>query len=645
MYNDYFGLREPPFSIAPNPQYLFMSPRHREALAHLLYGIQSDGGFILLTGEVGTGKTTVCRCLLEQIPEDVDTAYILNPKQTAQELLATACDEFKIDYPEGASIKVLVDLLNGFLLEAHQQGRKTVLIIDEAQNLSVDVLEQLRLLTNLETNQRKLLQIILLGQPELLTLLARQELRQLSQRVTARFHLDALNRDEVADYIQHRLDTAGAKGSLFPASTVKRIFQISGGIPRLINLVCDRALLGTYVQNKLQVDVPTVNNAAKEILGPAQSQSRRWLGIAASALAVVSVLALLIWNLAKEPAPVADQADQVVATPTSDTSEGSETADSSPLEESNAEMTSANTSLLSTTTTPPDDQQVDVAETVETDAADVNRLLDATEGDFVITPEAARQQNLALFQPSESAGAQPEQEPVQNPTTPRAQPAISSTEPQRVVAVLNPGSQIPTTRLQAVPGYPVQQDAYRKLFELWGSEVVLEDDSDPCQVASSSGLQCLTKLGSLRDVVYLNRPVVINLRKTTGSEWYLLTGVGEDYLEVTTDNRTYRFPQSDLLGAWSGYYTLLWRTPPAYSDPARRGDKGAAVDWLQTQLAVVEGSDVPSIAAGTAFDEDLEARVKRFQISVGLVPDGIVGPQTWIHLNSADAANIPRLDQ
>jgi general secretion pathway protein A len=641
MYNDYFGLREPPFSIAPNPQYLFMSPRHREALAHLLYGIQSDGGFILLTGEVGTGKTTVCRCLLEQIPEDVDTAYILNPKQTAQELLATACDEFKINYPEGASIKVLVDLLNGFLLEAHQQGRKTVLIIDEAQNLSVDVLEQLRLLTNLETNQRKLLQIILLGQPELLTLLARQELRQLSQRVTARFHLDALNRDEVADYIQHRLDTAGAKGSLFPASTVKRIFQISGGIPRLINLVCDRALLGTYVQNKLQVDVPTVNNAAKEILGPAQSQSRRWLGIAAAGLAVVSVLALLVWNLAQAPAPVADQVEQVVATPTSDTSEDSDTsansnnsdpADALDAEMSNAELASVNASL-------PGAQLRDIAETPETSAAEVNEIFDANEGDFVITPESARQQNLALFQPANSPTAQPEQDLGQNT---ESSPA---SEPQRVVAVLNPGSQIPTTQLEAVPGYTVEQAAYRKLFELWDSEVILEDDSDPCQVASSSGLQCLTKLGSLRDVVYLNRPVVISLRKATGSEWYLLTGVGEDYLEVTTGNRTYRFPQSDLLGAWSGYYTLLWRTPPAYTEPARQGDKGAAVDWLQTQLAVVEGRDVPSIEAGTEFDADLEARVKRFQISVGLVPDGIVGPQTWIHLNSADAANIPRLDQ
>jgi general secretion pathway protein A len=184
MYKHYFGLQDSPFSIAPNPQYLYMSTRHREALAHLLYGVKSDGGFILLTGEVGTGKTTVCRCLLAQIPTDVDIAMVLNPKQTAVELLATICDELHITYNPNASIKILVDRLNVFLLDSHRAGRKTILIIDEAQNLEVDVLEQLRLLTNLETNQRKLLQIILLGQPELLTLLGRKELRQLSQRVT-----------------------------------------------------------------------------------------------------------------------------------------------------------------------------------------------------------------------------------------------------------------------------------------------------------------------------------------------------------------------------------------------------------------------------------------------------------------------------
>jgi general secretion pathway protein A len=258
MYNDYFGLKESPFSIAPNPQFLYLSERHREALAHLLYGIKSDGGFILLTGEVGTGKTTMCRCLLEQIPLAVDVAFVLNPKLSAVELLATVCDDLGISYPEGASIKVLTDRLNSFLLDAHQQGRRTVLIIDEAQNLDIPVLEQLRLLTNLETNERKLLQIILLGQPELLQILAQPELRQLLQRVTARFHLEALSKDEIAPYVEHRLAVAGARGTFY---------DVSEGIPRLINLICDRALLGAYAENRLQIDRRIVDRAAAEVLG------------------------------------------------------------------------------------------------------------------------------------------------------------------------------------------------------------------------------------------------------------------------------------------------------------------------------------------------------------------------------------------
>jgi len=274
MYKHYFGLQDSPFSIAPNPQYLYMSTRHREALAHLLYGVKSDGGFILLTGEVGTGKTTVCRCLLAQIPTDVDIAMVLNPKQTAVELLATICDELHITYNPNASIKILVDRLNVFLLDSHRAGRKTILIIDEAQNLEVDVLEQLRLLTNLETNQRKLLQIILLGQPELLTLLGRQELRQLSQRVTARFHLDALNQQEVGEYIQHRLTVAGGNQTLFPPTSIRRIYQITAGIPRLINLVCDRALLGAYVENQPSVNNAIVAKAAREVLGHSGQRSR-----------------------------------------------------------------------------------------------------------------------------------------------------------------------------------------------------------------------------------------------------------------------------------------------------------------------------------------------------------------------------------
>jgi general secretion pathway protein A len=273
MYNEYFGLSEAPFSIAPDPRYLYMSRQHREALAHLIYGIGSNGGFILLTGEIGAGKTTVCRCLLEQMPEKTNVALLLNPKLEAIELLATICDELKIPYPEGGtSIKSLVDRINEYLLEANAAGYKTVVIIDESQNLDTRVLEQLRLLTNLETNQRKLLQIIMLGQPELLQILERPDMEQLTQRITARYHLHALTRDEVAEYIRHRLGVAGLRGDVFPSSTVTLLYKLTGGVPRRINVLCDRALLGAYVQNSHSVDRKTLLKAADEVFGKGSVQ-------------------------------------------------------------------------------------------------------------------------------------------------------------------------------------------------------------------------------------------------------------------------------------------------------------------------------------------------------------------------------------
>jgi general secretion pathway protein A len=299
MYLKHFNLTDRPFAITPDPRFLYLSARHREALAHLLYGLGEGGGFVQLTGEVGTGKTTICRCLLEHIPDNVDLALVLNPKVTAHELIATVCDELGIDYPpENSSIKKLTDVLNRYLLEAYAQGRRTVLIIDEAQNLSADVLEQVRLLTNLETATQKLLQIILIGQPELRTLLARDDMRQLSQRVTARYHLEPINLEETGAYIRHRLQICGNTQPLFNRSAVDRIQRLSGGIPRLINILCDRAMLGAYVEGKSQVDAKVVRKAAREVIAKEQPAIRisRWLPAAGLGAGLLALLLLAIYQ-------------------------------------------------------------------------------------------------------------------------------------------------------------------------------------------------------------------------------------------------------------------------------------------------------------------------------------------------------------
>ena len=281
MYASYFGLKQEPFSIAPDPRLLFMSERHREALAHLLYGVGAEqgpasgagGGFVLLTGEIGTGKTTVCQLFLEQVPAHCNVAYIFNPKLTVIELLQSVCEEFHIPLPRperAVTVKDCLDPLNAFLLREHAAGRNNVLIIDEAQNLSADVLEQLRLLTNLETRERKLLQIVLIGQPELRAMLARPELEQLAQRVIARYHLDALSAPETAHYVRHRMDAAGLTRPLpFDRRALQRIHQRTRGVPRRINLLCDRALLGAFAGGRAQVDRAVVDRAASEVFGRA----------------------------------------------------------------------------------------------------------------------------------------------------------------------------------------------------------------------------------------------------------------------------------------------------------------------------------------------------------------------------------------
>ncbi|WP_020649719.1 ExeA family protein [Solimonas variicoloris] len=326
MYIEFFQLREMPFSITPDPAYLYMSPRHQEALGHLLYGTGQYGGFVQLTGEVGTGKTTIVRTLLEQKLDKVDVAFVHNPRLNEQEFVQAICDELGVRYArDPLTLKTLLDALNEHLLRAHAEGRRTVLIIDEAQNLQPEVLEQVRLLTNLETAKEKLLRIMLIGQPELSALLARPDLRQLASRITARFHLTPLGARETAEYIEHRLKVAGSHGEIFTPPALDEIHRFTKGVPRLINIVCDRALLGAYAQNARRITPEIVRKAAREAIGQLPDEfdphaRRRWRWIEFGwAAALLLSLALLAWSLTRHhdaaTAPVAKAASLTAAAP------------------------------------------------------------------------------------------------------------------------------------------------------------------------------------------------------------------------------------------------------------------------------------------------------------------------------------------
>jgi general secretion pathway protein A len=298
MYLAFFGLAEKPFSITPDPRYLYLSARHADALAHLVYGINEAGGFVQLTGEVGTGKTTIIRSLLARTPQNAEIALILNPRLSPTEFLLSLCEELGIgavDNPDG-SAKDIVDLLNRYLLRTHAQGRRVVLIVDEAQNLAPEVLEQIRLLTNLETETQKLLQIILIGQPELRRLLAREDLRQIAQRVTGRYHLDPLTRAETSAYVRHRLRVAGATADIFTNGAMREIYHISHGIPRVINIICDRALLGAYTQDLHQVPASLVRRASAEVFDHDIAPSWMPALVASMAVVIIAGSGVLLWR-------------------------------------------------------------------------------------------------------------------------------------------------------------------------------------------------------------------------------------------------------------------------------------------------------------------------------------------------------------
>jgi general secretion pathway protein A len=564
MYLEYFNLTEQPFSITPDPRFLYMSARHREALAHLLYGLGEGGGFVQLTGEVGTGKTTICRCLLEQVPENVDVAVVLNPKVTAQELLATVCDELGIKHPgDDASIKTLIDLLNRHLLDVHARGRRTVLIIDEAQNLSADVLEQVRLLTNLETATQKLLQIILIGQPELREQLSREDMRQLSQRITARYHLEPISREEADAYIRHRLQICGSSRNLFTRRAVERIHKLSEGIPRLINVLCDRALLGTYVEGKGIADHKIVNKASGEVLsmgGQDSSRRRPWIPLLAGSLVVVLLAAAAFYY----------QPWQHLAPP------------------------------------------VTVPAGVDT------------------TPQA-------------SDGAAPE--PVAEASG--SSGPVEVTEPG-VVAKPAPEADVPVAvslgELLQQADSTWYRAAWKALLARW--QVVLPPAVKPdfCKFAREYGLHCVVRQGDWNTLRTFDRPAVLSLVREDGDRVpvFLQRMEGTD-LELVIGGDVYRLQVEQVGSYWYGEYVLLTQAPPGGRQFLKRGDRDPDVAWLREQIGIAQDVKIPAKDA-LLFDYQLQKQVLAFQRAHGLVPDGIVGKNTMLYLNSAiERENVPRL--
>ncbi len=528
MYLDFYGLSQPPFSITPDPRFVFLSERHRDGLAHLLYGVGQggSGGFVQLTGEVGTGKTTLCRLLLDQLPEKTRVALLLNPLLSPIELLETISEELGLDIAGSrGSIKALTDQLNAFLLKAHADGERVVVIIDEAQNLSVQSLEQVRLLTNLETPTQKLLQIILLGQPELRSLLDRPELRQLSQRITARYHLTPLEANETETYIRHRLHVAGSERLPFTRLALRALHKRSGGVPRVINVIADRAMVAGYARTLDSINERIVEEAADEALHGGQRRRRSWRYFVAAAAAITALVIAISWPRAPEPAAAAMAGAPVVP-------------------------------------------EVSAEQRWQSLLADAHLHEDSTW--------------------------------------------------QRYAAMFN---------------WPVSGEALKDLRE--------------CAGIVAPGLNCLRAQGPLNRLAALQRPVVLRLRIGEQFVSTLLQGIDEQNARLEVAGQRIEVPRSLVELNWLGDYRVLWRAPSYLPGTLQRGDSGPGVEWVRVHLALAETQQLLSpdeSAFDGSFDAELERRLRRLQLRLGLVADGIAGPETQMAL-SAYASEGPRLER
>ena len=579
IYLQHFGLKREPFSIVPDPGFLYPSHQHRQAVAHLKYGLNREGGFILLTGEVGTGKTTLTRTMLQRIPAHVRVAYVLNSKLNESDLLASICSELSIKIPTRKHIsfsKTCIDVLNQDLLEAHAAGKKTLIVIEEAQNLSHDVLETLRLLSNLETNTHKLLHILLVGQPELLEILGQNKLRQLNQRVVSRFHLLPLDKTEIANYINHRLHHAGAGGAIFDTNCVDTLFKLTKGVPRLINLICHQALLAAYSTGAKTVSAKLVKLSSKEILVDLNHTNGR-LRLAAAVLASVVFIALaatltplknINWNDYLTRFNSHSDGPSSVSLDT--------TATKDPVVAPTVSQEIVNTGLVDIEQLPPDDQFI---ESVLSGSSEASIQMDEKNGNW--------QEN------AESHSKNP------------------------LINLLN-------------------------LWGVSASDIYTLDEFDAV-VERSGLRSVQLDATTLFALSLIDRPGIVFMQQTSGLEKsHLVLHIGEFTIRLISSGEIIVMDRSAFLDQWTASYLYLWRSPDSF-EMLKPGDfNKPALAWLQGKLGLVNDG-LEQLITGGNYSVAIQTQVTDFQRQQNITADGIVGRQTLMRLNQLTDPLVPRL--
>ena len=632
MYKKFFHLKISPFAITPDVRFLFPSRRHQEALAHLQYSIQGNSGFVLLTGEVGTGKTTLSRILIERLPATVDIALIFNPKLSAKELITSICDELEIPYPNNANLQKLLSLLNNRLLESYGKGRTTILLLDEAQSLGFELLEQIRLLSNLETGNKKLLQIILIGQPELAAMLERKELRQFSQRITARYHITPLNKTETIDYVRYRLTIAGRPDQIFSPSALPLVHKLANGIPRLINKICDRALLGAYTLEERIVSKKIVRQAASEVLDRSQQTNSFWLPLAVALFFLA--LGGQLWLYSPQ---ITEHAHKQIA-------HLGQLLPSSIIRPVVDDKQSPALKPLVSITTASKPSPAQLADSQNrTEAIATNKPATEILSQTIASQEPITKQKILAAKSSAQQIVKQEK------------PAILSkkTTPKQLLPLIQPALNNPVT-MQTIftnPMYPTRfVVALNNLLNIWTPKQQTPTKNASCQIVLRQQLRCVFLTGNWNSLRMLGMPFIIKLRSPGNKTHHILiNSIGDQSVNFVFGELEVAMPIKDISPHWYGDFTVLMRTTPAGKAIISPKSTGKDVLWLRKRIQTISGVGTKT-GDGTFvadyFDDELKKQVQKFQLNQHLSSDGVAGIMTLIKLDMTKPTtdrNIPRL--